>query len=234
MKRLVVVSAVAALNVALAGTAVAHEAGEFIFRAGAGQVAPKSDNLSATVQDGGTTIGAAIDVDSGTSLTLMGTYMFTPNWGLDVLASWPFKHDVNGAISVDDGVDPVSFSGKIAEVEHLPPTISLQYHFTPDADFQPYAGLGVNFTTFTSETLTDIVIDGVNVGPLGDSLDLDNSFGIAAQLGADWMLNDNWMVNFDLRWINIESDMTVDGLEIGTVEIDPWVYSLNVGYRFGR
>ena len=234
MKRSSIVSTVAMLSVALAGPAVAHEAGQWIFRAGVGQVAPKSNNLSETIQDGGTTITAALDVDSGTSLTLMGTYMFSPNWAFDVLASWPFKHDVNGSITVDDGVDPLSFSGKVAEVEHLPPTFSVQYHFMPDADFQPYAGLGVNFTTFTSEKLTDIVIDGENLGPIGDDLSLDDSFGLAAQLGADWMLNDNWMVNFDVRWINIESDMTVDGLEIGKVKIDPWVYSLNVGYRFGR
>jgi outer membrane protein len=90
----------------------------------------------------------------------------------------------------------------------------------------------VNYTTFTSEKFTDIVIDGENLGTLGDSLSLDDSFGVAAQFGADWMLNDNWLLNLDVRWINIESDMTVDGLDIGTVKIDPWVYSLNVGYRF--
>ena len=159
--------------------------------------------------------------------------MFTENWAFDILASWPFKHDVNGAISIDDGVnEPVNFSTKIAEVEHLPPTFSIQYHFLPDGTIQPYVGLGVNYTTFTSEKFTDIVINGENLGTLGDSLSLDDPFGVAVQFGADWMLNDNWLLNLDVRWINIESDMTVDGLDIGTVKIDPWVYSLNVGYRF--
>jgi len=233
MKRFLKVGIAAVLCFALAGPAIAHEAGQWILRAGAGQVAPKSNNLSETVEDGGATIGVALDVDAATSLTLMGTYMFTPNWAFDVLASWPFKHDVNGNISVDDGVNPVeSFSAKIAEVEHLPPTFSVQYHFSPDAQFQPYVGLGVNYTTFTSEKFTEVVVDGENLGTLGDSLSLDDSFGVAAQLGADWVFSNNWLVNFDLRWINIESDMTVDGLAIGTVKIDPWVYSINVGYRF--
>jgi len=232
MKRVLVGSTFALLSLALAGPAIAHEAGQWIFRAGVGQVAPKSDNLSETVVDGGTTIGLALDVDSGTSLTLSGTYMFTPNWAFDILAAWPFTHDVKAAVSIDDGVDQLSFSTKIAEVEHLPPTFSVQYHFMPDAEFQPYVGLGVNFTTFTSEKFTNIVVEGENLGTLGDSLSLDDSFGIATQFGADWMFNDNWLVNLDVRWINIESDLTVDGLEIGTVEIDPWVYSLNVGYRF--
>ncbi len=55
---------------------------------------------------------------------------------------------------------------------------------------------------------------------------------MAAQLGADWVLNDRWLLNFDLRWINIETDAKLAGETIGTVEIDPWVYSINVGYRF--
>ena len=233
MKRSMAIPTAAVLSIALAGPALSHEAGQWIFRAGVGQVAPKSNNLSETVQDAGTTIGVALDVDAGTSLTLMGTYMFTPNWAFDVLASWPFKHDIDGSISIDDGVDPpLSFSTKIAEVEHLPPTFSVQYHFLPEAQFQPYVGLGVNFTTFTSEKFTDIVIDGENMGPLGDDLSLDDSFGPAAQLGADWMFNEKWGVNFDVRWIKIESDLTVDGLEVGKVKIDPWVYSLNIGYRF--
>ena len=232
MKRALVGSTFALLSLVLAAPAVAHEAGQWIFRAGVGQVAPKSDNLSETIVDGDTTVGLALEVDSGTSLTLSGTYMFTPNWAFDILAAWPFTHDVNAAVSIDDGVDQISFSTKIAEVEHLPPTFSVQYHFMPDADFQPYVGLGVNFTTFTSEKFTNIVVDGENLGTLGDDLSLDDSFGIATQFGADWMFNDNWLVNLDVRWINIESDLTVDGLDIGTVEIDPWVYSLNLGYRF--
>jgi outer membrane protein len=233
MKRSMQVGFAVLLGVALAAPTMAHEAGQWIFRAGVGQVAPKSNNLTETVVDQGTTIDVALDVDDGTSLTLMGTYMFTQNWGFDILASWPFKHDVNAGITIDDGVNPaLSFSGKIAEVKHLPPTFSVQYHFLPDGTFQPYAGLGVNYTTFTSEKFVDIIVDGQNLGTLGDSLSLDDSFGVAAQVGGDWMLNDNWLVNLDVRWISIESDMTVDGLAIGKVKIDPWVYSLNVGYRF--
>jgi len=233
MKRSLQVGIAAILCVALAGPAIAHEAGQWILRAGVGQVDPKSNNLSETVEDGGVTIGVALEVDAGTSLTLMGTYMFTPNWAFDILASWPFKHDINGNISIDDGVNPAeSFSSKVAEVEHLPPTFSVQYHFLPDAQFQPYVGLGINYTTFTSAEFTDIIVDGENLGTLGDSLDLGDSFGVAGQLGADWVFSDNWLVNLDVRWINIESDMTVDGLDIGTVKIDPWVYSLNIGYRF--
>ena len=228
------------LSVLAASPAMAYEAGQFILRGGAGVVAPKSDNLGLGDLDLGgglQLLGASVDVDDGTSLVLSGTYMFTPNWAFDVLAAWPFKHDIDVSATISDGVNPpVSGSVPLGETEHLPPTFSIQYHFIPDGQFQPYAGLGLNWTTFLSEEVSaDAIAAGIT------NLSLDDSFGVAAQIGADWMLGDRWLLNLDVRWINIETDATLtidDGInppvsgEVGTVEIDPWVYSLNVGYRF--
>lgn len=207
MKRQHLLWLAAAALIAVAAPARSHESGQWIFRAGIGTVDPKSDNL-------GLAPGVSVDVDSGTSLTLMGTYMFTDNWALDILAAWPFSHDIELAA---DGQ-----SDKIAETDHLPPTVSIQYHFLPDGQFQPYVGAGLNWTTFFNTDTIDPDVD----------LDLDDSFGVAAQFGADVEFNDRWLFNIDVRWINIETDATLDGVDVGTVEIDPWVYSLNVGYRF--
>jgi len=219
--------AAGALLALVASPALAYEAGTWVLRAGVGVVAPDSDNL--VIDDGVDTI--TVNVDDGTSLTLMGTYMFSPNWGFDVLASWPFNHDINVSIinNVDPGFNPVS--AKIAETDHLPPTFSMQYHFLPDGTFQPYVGAGVNYTTFLSTDVEQALVD------LGiDDIDLDDSFGLALQLGADWTFGNGWLVNFDLRWIDIESDLEATALgvtgELGTVKIDPWVYSINLGYSF--
>ena len=219
--------AAGALLALVASPALAYEAGTWVLRAGVGVVAPDSDNL--VIDDGVDTI--TVNVDDGTSLTLMGTYMFSPNWGFDVLASWPFNHDINVSIinNVDPGFNPVN--AKIAETDHLPPTFSVQYHFLPDGTFQPYVGAGVNYTTFLSTDVEQALVD------LGiDDLDLDDSFGLALQLGADWTFGNGWLVNFDLRWIDIESDLEATTLgvtgELGTVKIDPWVYSINLGYSF--
>jgi len=223
-KYLLVAGALLAL---VASPALAYEAGTWVLRAGVGVVAPDSDNL--VIDDGVDTI--TVNVDDGTSLTLMGTYMFSPNWGFDVLASWPFNHDINVSIinNVDPGFNPVN--AKIAETDHLPPTFSMQYHFLPDGTFQPYVGAGVNYTTFLSTDVEQALVD------LGiDDIDLDDSFGLALQLGADWTFGNGWLVNFDLRWIDIESDLEATTLgvtgELGTVKIDPWVYSINLGYSF--
>lgn len=205
MKRLTIALAAVVAAFLLVSPASAHEEGTWVVRAGIGSVQPDSNNLD---------LGPAgvIEVDDGASLTLNFTYMFTPNWAVDVLAAWPFTHDITLG-----GVD-------VAETDQLPPTVSMQYHFAPDSMFQPYVGAGLNYTTFFS---TD------TKGPLAaSSLDLDDSFGLALQLGADLQLNESWLVNLDVRYIDIESDAKLDGADLGTVKIDPWVYSLSVGYRF--
>ncbi|MBT8108144.1 MAG: outer membrane beta-barrel protein [Gammaproteobacteria bacterium] len=187
--------------------AAAYEKGDWIIRGGVGVVDPKSTSY----QD--ETI--IVKVDSGTSVVLSATYMFSPNWAFDILAAWPFTHDIN----VDDPTD-AEFSGtvKLGETKHLPPTFSFQYHFMPDANFMPYAGLGLNYTTFFDEEIT--------LDPEA-SLSLDDSFGLAVQLGADWKLNERWVLNADFRYIDIETE--ADGAKI---DISPLVYSLSFGYIF--
>ena len=205
MKRFTILIAALVVALMIAAPAMAHEKGSWILRTGVGTVAPDSNNLDLGP-------GGIIEVENGTSLTLTGTYMFTPNWAFDILAAWPFSHDIKL-----DGV-------KIGSTDHLPPTFSAQYHFVPDGKFQPYVGLGVNYTTFFSEK---------TAGPLAAAtLSIDDSFGLAAQLGADIELSDKWVINLDVRYLSIEADATLDGGELGTVEINPWTYGISVGRRF--
>jgi outer membrane protein len=237
MKRSSLIWASALLGASIATPAVAHEAGDWILRGGVGMVMPKDDNLVLPeISIDTLTVNATVQVDDSVSMTLSGTYMFTANWAFDVLVAWPFKHDIDLDATIDDGVSTESGTLPFAEVEQLPPTFSVQYHFSPEAKFQPFVGLGVNWTTFMSETLNQELIDAGFV-----SFSLDDSIGVAAQIGADWMLNDRALINFDVRWINIESDITAtidDGVnpaetgELGTVEIDPWVFAVNFGYKF--
>lgn len=181
--------------------ATAHEAGDMLLRFGVGVVAPKSNNSE------------IVSVDDGTSATITFTYFYTDNWAVDVLASWPFKHD----ITLLDGT-------KVGSTKHLPPTVSLQYYFNTDGLFQPYLGLGINYTNLFSERTT---------GPLeGSNLSLDDSWGLAGQVGVDFMINEKWFLNADVRYIDIESEATLDGISIGDVDISPMVYSLQAGFRF--
>ena len=209
MKRQIVVLATAISSLLLASSSLAHEAGQLIYRVGVGGVVPDDKNL---VLDEST----YIDVDVGRGVTLNLTYFFTPNVAFDILAAFPFKHDIHLVV---DGANP-----RVGETKHLPPTLSFQYHFLPESEFQPYVGIGANWTTFFSTE---------TVGALeGATLKLDDSFGVAGQIGADILVGEDWVLNLDVRYIDIETDAELLGSDLGAVAIDPMVYSVSLGYLF--
>lgn len=106
----------------------------------------------------------------------------------------------------------------------LPPTLTVQYHFTPERAFSPYIGAGVNYTLPFAED---------EAGGAITALEADGSFGVALQAGADYWLNDNWGLNLDVKKIWVDVDASVNnGAVTGEVELDPWVVGAGVSYRF--
>ena len=208
---------------ALPMTAVqAYEKGDLIFRAGPATVDP--DSSSSAISLGGVELsGTGVSVDGDTKLGLTATYMLNNNFGVGLLASTPFQHDIT-----ESGLG----IGRIGSTRHLPPTLSIQY-FPMDAasQFQPYFGIGANYTTFFDEE-TDPTLDGA----LGDStMKLDDSFGLALELGADYWLNDKWAINAAVWMIDIDTDALISspaGEVTVEVEIDPVVYMIGAAYRF--
>jgi outer membrane protein len=201
MNRKIALCAAALLSATAVNTAVAFDQGDWLIRFGLSDIDPKSDN------------SPIVSVDSAWGATFNFTYMMTDNWAVELLAAWPYEHD----ISLVGGPE-------VASTEHLPPTVSLQYHFMADSAFQPYVGLGVNYTMFFSED---------TYGELeGTDLSLDDSWGLAYELGADFMLGETWFLNANFRYIDIETDASLDGAFVDTVEIDPWVYGAHLGFRF--
>ena len=194
------------LALAFSPAAMAFEAGDWVIKAGVHAVDPKSDN-------GSLAAGALeVDVDTNSRPSLMVEYFLTDAMGLELLAAWPFKHTVelNGADA--------------AEITHLPPTVSLQYHFNSDGKVSPFVGAGVNFTW---------IYDEESRGPIdGTDLDLDNSWGLALHAGVDFQVSDRWYVGVDARWIDIDTDVEVDGAAVGTVNVDPLAYGVYASYRF--
>ncbi|MFZ5638559.1 MAG: OmpW/AlkL family protein [Pseudomonadota bacterium] len=190
----------------LAAPAFAQEAGEWTFSVGAHQVNPKSDN--------GSLVGGTLDVevDSNVRPTITAEYFIRENLGIEVLASLPFQHDVN-----IDGL------GNVGSTKHLPPTVSLQYHFG-EGKVKPFIGAGVNFTKFFSEDTTGALA--------GADLDLDDSWGIAAHAGIDFAVGEKGAIRIDARWIDIDTDVSLNGADIGTVEIDPLVYGAAYVFKF--
>jgi outer membrane protein len=153
-----------------------------------------------------------LDVGNNARPSFSLTYMATRNIGIELLGAFPFQHNIDSNL------------GRIGKTKHLPPTLSLQYHFLPDSDFQPYVGVGVNYTMF---------FDTESRGALaGSDLKLKNSWGFAAQVGVDYKLDKNWFLNADVRYISIRPDVKLNGQSIGKAKLDPVVATIGVGYRF--
>ncbi len=211
----------------------AMDAGDMILRIGAAHVAPDASSGGVLGSNGLGLISGTdgISVDDGVAASIQFTYMLSDSLGFSVLAATPFSHDIDGAGAL--GGLPVG------EVKHLPPTLSLEYQFETTG-WQPYLGLGVNYTTFFDESTTDQLNDALS-GVLGASvtssdLKLDDSVGVAAHAGADFDLTEQLTFSVSGWWLNIDTDadVIVNGTRATTVEvdIDPWVFSVGLGWKF--
>ncbi len=145
------------------------------------------------------------------------SYFFTDNIAAELILGTTYaKIDGTGGL---DGV-PVGKSWL------LPPTLTLQYHFTNFGNFKPYVGAGVNYSLFYNQSEK----------PGFSNLDVKNDFGYALQVGADYMINKNWGVNFDVKKIFLDTKWTathdVLGPVSGKAKIDPWLIGAGITYRF--
>lgn len=156
----------------------------------------------------------AIDVQSKWAPDIDLEYALTDHWGLELLLTIPQQHDVTLKQSaLGSNVD-------LGTVDHLPPTLTAKYYFAT-GPLRPYFGAGVNVTYFTDDDL------------LGGALDVDKtSFGPALQIGMDLYFNDSWSLSFDVKRVWIDTDVSLNGATLTTVDVDPWIAGLGVGYRF--
>lgn len=206
-----------------AGQAVAAEAGDWVVRGSVTHISPNEDTGRYRGQLATTLSGSEVDVDSQTGLGLTAGYFVTDRIAVELLASTQFEHD----LAIDGG----ALNGtELGSVKHLPPTLSAQYHFDTGSQFRPYVGVGINYTIFSDEKV-DSQAAAVGV----TDIDVDNSVGLAGQVGVDYELGNGWLLNAGVRYIDIEAETeikTATGSTKVDVDIDPWVTNIGIGYRF--
>jgi outer membrane protein len=142
------------------------------------------------------------------------SYFFTPQIAAELVLTYPQKHDISAG-----GTD-------IGTLKHLPPTLTLQYHFTQYGAFKPYVGAGINYTHFSDVEFNPAVQAALQ--PTVDS----NSFGFALQAGADYEVSKNVYLNFDVKKVQIRTDVMSFGTKAGEFRVDPWLVGFGVGMRF--
>ncbi|PIV73124.1 MAG: hypothetical protein COW56_07270, partial [Rhodocyclales bacterium CG17_big_fil_post_rev_8_21_14_2_50_68_7] len=109
--------------------------------------------------------------------------------------------------------------------KHLPPTLTLQWHFNPEGTFRPYVGAGINYTLLSNDNLSVPTVTGLHLE--------NDSFGAAVQAGIDYKLSKSLYLNFDVKKVYIRSDVTDDtGAKLSRVEVDPVLVGIGIGYRF--
>jgi len=241
MKRKLLVMGTAMAVTAIVSTgAMAYEAGDIIIRAGAATVAPdeSSDGIAIPALDIPAIPGTKAQVDNDTQLGLTATYMLSSSLGIELLAATPFSHDIDANLNAAN-----LGTIRAGSTKHLPPTVSLVwYPFGSQDTISPYVGAGINYTVFFDESVSGDLeaatgsLAGLD-GSLPMSLKLDDSWGVAAQAGVDFAIDSNWHVNASVRWINIETEATFSAggatiIHVDNVKIDPWVYQINIGYKF--
>lgn len=207
----------------------AHQAGDIIVRAGAITVDPQESSSDIWVGALGTDVaGTKATLDSDTQLGLNFAYMLTNNIGIELLAATPFSHNA-GVKGMPGGF--AGLNGKLGELKHLPPTLSVVYYpLDARSAFQPYVGAGINYTWFF-----DTKLSSEAEGKGFSGLDMKDSWGLAAQVGMDYMLTDNIMLNAQVRYIDIDTTGTThilgDKVKVD-VDVDPFVYMVGLGYKF--
>jgi len=152
------------------------------------------------------------------------TYFFTDNVAAELILATT-RHQIEGRGGIAN-------LGNAASAWLLPPTLTLQYHFNPGGDFQPYVGAGLNYTIFYGEDA-----DGALVNAVGATrVEAESSIGLAVQAGLDYKLADNLFLNLDVKYVRISSDVTLRTANIGvqrtTLDINPVIVGFGIGYRF--
>jgi len=222
---------------AIATPVMAYEAGDWLVRARVAHIAPNDD--SGKLYTDVLTPGSLMSIDKGVSTNsdtipeLDITYMITPHWGVELILGYS-EHTVKAHKDADATARSLGLTGSsdVIDAKVLPPTLLLQYHFAPNSNIRPYVGAGINYTYFFDEKVPSNSL----VSAAGDSIDLDSSWGLAVQAGVDVAINDDWFVNADVKYIDIDTEAHFSGTAAGKLrinaDIDPLVWSVGIGRRF--
>ncbi len=215
MKRFLITSALVTCVLAQSAAAHPHSAkkeevnsdGQWMVRLRAINIAPDE---SSTISP----IGGKADFSNETVPELDFTYFFTKNIAAELILATS-KHTAKAHGTVAGTLD-------VGEAWVLPPTLTLQYHFTDFDGFKPYVGAGVNYTMYYNES-----------GKPQQKLEVDDAFGLALQAGVDVPIEGNWGWNFDVKKIYLDADSKWNnGAITGNIAIDPWIIGTGISYRF--
>ncbi len=213
-------SALSLMFAGMAATPAMAEAGDTFIRVRGIMVAPNEDSTGITPAFPAETVS----VNNAVAPEVDITHMLTNNFGIELIAATT-KHSISGTTGTTGAI------GKLASTWVLPPTLTLQYHFAPEAKARPYVGAGVNWTLFYKEKASN----GLEAAVGQTNVNLSSSFGWAAQAGIDIDLNEKMFLNLDVKYIDLDTNArlrtTAAGIQRVGVDINPFVFGVGVGFK---
>ncbi|MBI5259615.1 MAG: OmpW family protein [Burkholderiales bacterium] len=159
--------------------------------------------------------GFGLSINNKTFPEVDITYFLSPNLAAELILTYPQKQTLHSTVV---GAD-------IGTFKHLPPTLTLQYHVTGLGNFRPYFGAGINYTNLSAVKFNSNVA-ALNLGVK------HNSYGLAVQAGVDIPLGGGWLINADLKKVQIGTTVYSKGNEVGKFKVNPTLFSLGFGKRF--
>ncbi|MDT8999665.1 OmpW family outer membrane protein [Paucibacter sp. APW11] len=192
--------------VAIACTAVAVQAAE-----GPWGMRVRAVNIDSANKD---STGLGLTINNKVIPEVDFSYYFSPNLAAELILTYPQKHTLS------------SNGTEIGTLKHLPPTLSLQYHFAPNDAFRPYIGAGINYTIFSNVEFAPAVDAALSPSVKHTSL------GLSFQIGFDYELSKNLYLNVDLKKAQIGTKVYSKGTEVGTFKVDPLLIGVGLGFRF--
>ena len=168
-------------------------------------------NLDSANKD---TTGLGLTINNKVIPEVDFSYFFSPNLAAELILTYPQKHTLSAG------------GAEIGTLKHLPPTLSLQYHFAPNAAFRPYVGAGLNYTIFS-----DVKFDPAVDKALSPSVK-HTSMGLSLQLGFDYEISKNLFLNVDIKKVQIGTKVYAAGTEVGKFKVDPLLVGVGLGFRF--
>lgn len=167
-------------------------------------------NLDSANKDG---TGLGLSINNKVIPEVDISYFFSPNLAAELILTYPQKHTLSAS------------GTEIGTLKHLPPTLTVQYHF-PMGAAKPYLGAGVNYTHFSNVNITDPTLASVGA-------DIDrNSWGLALQAGLDYEISKNVYLNLDIKKVQIRTTVKAGGADVGKFKVDPLLVGVGVGMRF--
>ena len=217
----------AALVVALAAPGqAAAKAGDVQLKVFATYVAPDGKISDVKTDLIGLPAGTQAKADDNVTPTVAIEYFVTGAVSLETIAGVT-QHDVNGRGALNGAT-------LVSDAKIVPATLTLKYHFGAEGGVRPYVGAGPSYFIFIDEKPGAFMKSAFGAS----KLKINDSLGVALQAGVDVPINKSGMsLSLDAKKYFLSADATwrdaSGGLLLKTKQnIDPWVLSAGISYRF--